>query len=581
MPIGTTNFPAALDTTETLIQAADNAITTLSSQIDASVTTIPVVATASFPSNGIFSIENELISYTGKTSTTFTGCTRGFDGTTAVTHASSSLVEQEISSIYHRTMVSALIATQTKIGAGTTANRVIVANGSGNYTASDLTHITADAAVGNVGAVDFDTTPPGSVAAGRLIWNDTEGTLDLGLKGGNIALHLGQRDVSRIVNKTGATLNAADYKVVRISTAQGQRLGVNLAQANSEASSTDILGIVSETIADNAEGFITTRGLITGINTTGGAENWADGDVLYLSPSVAGGLTKTKPTAPNHLIIVGYVIYAHANNGKLFIAIQTSWELDELHNVLITSPTNNQVLSYDSANSRWRNAAVTVTAAGTNGQYQINNSTALGAGSLTEATSEVTSSKPLRLPSSGTSSDTQLQLGTANNGIYFSGALIAISSSAAAIMAWNGANGNTVINSAYTLAWGSSGFSTEDIGLNRHAAGVVRVNNAGASAGQLLVGPSSATIDGQAHIVSASASRPGLRIDSAATPTAPVLDVRVNGTADSGIEVDGSTTSGHTRFLLYDVTSGALQRVLVGANDSGGSGYRVLRIANA
>ena len=65
MAIGTTNFPAALDTTETLIQAADNAITTLSSAIDASVTTIPVVATTSFPSNGIFSIENELISYTG------------------------------------------------------------------------------------------------------------------------------------------------------------------------------------------------------------------------------------------------------------------------------------------------------------------------------------------------------------------------------------------------------------------------------------------------------------------------------------------------------------------------------------
>lgn len=581
MAIGTTNFPAALDTTETLIQAADNAITTLSSQIDASVTTIPVVATASFPSNGIFSIENELISYTGKTSTTFTGCTRGFDGTTAVTHASSSLVEQEISSIYHRTMVSALIATQTKIGAGTTANRVIVANGSGNYTSSALTHNSTDAAIGNVGAIDFDTTPPGASAAARLVWNDTEGTLDIGLKGGNIALQIGQRDVSRIVNKTGSTLNAADYKVVRISTAQGQRLGVALAQGNSEATSTDILGVVSETIANNAEGFITTRGLISGINTTGGAENWADGDVLYLSPSVAGGLTKTKPTAPNHLIIVGYVIYAHANNGKLFIAIQTSWELDELHNVLITSPTNNQVLSYDSANSRWRNAAVTVTAAGTNGQYQINNSTALGAGSLTEATDEVTSSKPLRLPSSGTSSATQLQLGTANNGIYFSGALIAVSSSAAAIMAWNGANGNTVINSAYNLAWGSSGFSTEDIGLNRHAAGVVRVNNAGSSAGQLLVGPSSATIDGQAHIVSASASRPGLRIDSAATPTAPVLDVRVNGTADSGIEVDGSTTSGHTRFLLYDVTSGALQRVLVGANDSGGSGYRVLRIANA
>lgn len=55
----------------------------------------------------------------------------------------------------------------------------------------------------------------------------------------------------------------------------------------------------------------------------------------------------------------------------------------------------------------------------------------------------------------------------------------------------------------------------------------------------------------------------------------------VAGTLGSSIQADGNNTTGNTRFLLYDVTSGALQRVVVGANDSGGSGYRMLRIANA
>jgi len=379
--------------------------------------------------------------------------------------------------------------------------------------------------------------------------------------------------VSYVRNAEANTLTTGT--VVYLFGGTGDHASVKRADYTSDTTSSKTIGLVGANIATSQNGPVITRGYVDGIDLSVG---YSVGDVLWLGTN--GQFTTTKTTAPNHLVFIGVVVRA-TNNGIVYVATQNGYELDELHNVAISNTVAAGVLSYDSANSRWRNAAVTVTAAGTNGQYQINNSTALGAGSLTEAASEVTSSKPLRLPSSGTSSATQLQLGTANNGIYFTGALIAVSSSAAAIMAWNGANGNTVINSAYTLAWGSSGFSTEDIGLNRHAAGVVRVNNAGASAGQLLVGPSSATIDGQAHIVSASASRPGLRIDSAATPTAPVLDVRVNGTADSGIEVDGSTTSGHTRFLLYDVTSGALQRVLVGANDSGGSGYRVLRIANA
>lgn len=54
-------------------------------------------------------------------------------------------------------------------------------------------------------------------------------------------------------------------------------------------------------------------------------------------------------------------------------------------------------------------------------------------------------------------------------------------------------------------------------------------------------------------------------------------------TANSGKEcarLDGSITPGDTRLLLWDVTAGAMKRVTVGAADSGGIGYKVLRIAN-
>ena len=215
----------------------------------------------------------------------------------------------------------------------------------------------------------LDTTPtnPPNVA-GTFTWNDAEGTADLILKGGNVTLQLGQEEVLRVVNKTGATLNEADFRAVRIRSvaeggAQGQRLAVVLAQGDNDPDSATTIGLVTENIANNQEGFITTGGNVNKINTTGaksfgGAETWVDGDILYLSPTHAGYLTKVKPQAPNHTVIIGWVVYAHANNGKIFVKVDNGYELDELHNVKITSPTNNQGLIYDSALSVWKNASI-------------------------------------------------------------------------------------------------------------------------------------------------------------------------------------------------------------------------------
>jgi hypothetical protein len=63
-------------------------ITTLTSNIDAVVTTIPVTNTTGYPSVGTFVIEDEAITYTGLTSTSFTGCTRGAKFTNAAIHTS-------------------------------------------------------------------------------------------------------------------------------------------------------------------------------------------------------------------------------------------------------------------------------------------------------------------------------------------------------------------------------------------------------------------------------------------------------------------------------------------------------------
>lgn len=46
------------------------------------------------------------------------------------------------------------------------------------------------------------------------------------------------------------------------------------------------------------------------------------------------------------------------------------------------------------------------------------------------------------------------------------------------------------------------------------------------------------------------------------------------------VRIDGSTTATQTRFMLYDVDNAALERVTVGIADSGGLGFKLLRIPN-
>jgi len=229
------------------------------------------------------------------------------------------------------------------------------------------TGATADVDLGEyelkAGQIELDTTPTGTAGVAVTRWNDSLGISETTLKGGNVILKNGIDLVARVVNKVSpnTTLTKAAYQVVRISGAQGQRLAVDLAQANNDNNSADTLGIVTETIAANQEGFIITVGQLEGINTTGSlqGETWADGDVLYLSPTTAGRITNIKPNGlTGHIVVLGYVEHAHITQGKIYVKIMNGWELDELHNVFIDTPLNNQGLVYETSTDLWKNKTI-------------------------------------------------------------------------------------------------------------------------------------------------------------------------------------------------------------------------------
>lgn len=219
----------------------------------------------------------------------------------------------------------------------TTGSNVFI----GNQTITGSILMSGSSFISGVDYIDFDTTASNAGAVAKLKWNDADGTLDLGLKGGNVTLQIGQEQIVRVVNKTGINLTEAGYQVVRISGAQGNRLKVDLAKGDIDDNSLDTLGLVTENIDNNQEGFITTSGLVRGINTTGilQGETWTDGDDLYLSPITFGGVTNVPPTAPSHSVRLGYVVQS-SPNGSIFVKVDNGYELGELHNIIDNTTTS-------------------------------------------------------------------------------------------------------------------------------------------------------------------------------------------------------------------------------------------------
>ena len=142
--------------------------------------------------------------------------------------------------------------------------------------------------------------------------------------------------------------------------ATGNRMSVKLAYNTSDATSAKTVGVVLDSsIAAGNPGYIRLVGVVDGLNLG----TFADGDTLYLG-ATNGSVTATKPYAPNHLVYVGIVERANNGNGQLYVRVQNGYELDEIHDVQITSaPASGALLVRDATNSLWKAARLT---AGTN-----------------------------------------------------------------------------------------------------------------------------------------------------------------------------------------------------------------------
>lgn len=293
-------------------------------------------------------------------STSFSNVIRGQEGTTARIFATGSVVGLRMTAAdaaeWEASVDGPASSTDNAIVRfdGTTGkliqNSTATIDDSGNAVVTSL----------NTDYIDFDTaaTPPAS-AVGRLTWDNGDGSLIIGLKGGNAQLQVGQEEVVLVYNNSASTITVG--QVVAINGAQGARPAVVLADADSEPLSAATLGMAVESISAGTEGYISTFGVVRGVDTSA----FSAGNPVYLSQT-AGTFTATRPSAPAHTVFLGWVVKVNASSGEIFLNINNGWELDELHNVLISgSPSTGQSLVYNATSGVWENSNAPVLSSAT------------------------------------------------------------------------------------------------------------------------------------------------------------------------------------------------------------------------
>lgn len=201
--------------------------------------------------------------------------------------------------------------------AGARANLSAAVLGANN----DITSMSAiTGAIATPTYIDFNSTqsPLPTDATARLYYNSDDQFQTLSFRmNGNVVQKIGEELYYRIKCQ-GAITKGQVVSFAGTLGASGGLIG-KAATGLTKDQSQYVLGLAAESGNNNAWIFVTTFGEVKGINTTGGAENWVQGDELYYNPLVTGGLTKTKPSVPNAIVLVAAVVHVGTSNGILFV----------------------------------------------------------------------------------------------------------------------------------------------------------------------------------------------------------------------------------------------------------------------
>lgn len=199
---------------------------------------------------------------------------------------------------------------------------------------------------------------------GRMYYDKEYETVSVDI-GTETTLQLGQETLRYVYNSSGSIIpNGAVVRDTGVYTGGGvDTVTIGLAIASGVTTS-NVIGMATQDIGINGFGYITTKGNVNGLNTQTSSQysGMTEGDVIYLSPSIFGGVTNVQPSSPFINIRLGRLLTKDSVNGKVFVEINRSLSLNDITDVSAPSPSLDNVLKYNG--TEWVNAAIGATSAG-------------------------------------------------------------------------------------------------------------------------------------------------------------------------------------------------------------------------
>lgn len=168
----------------------------------------------------------------------------------------------------------------------------------------------------------FDTkanVPLSDRQPGMLTWNELEDCLDVSQADGS-TVQLGLEHYVEIYNDNAYPLQNGDV-VSFVGVANNELVKANLLTASPTFTPLLLIGVMTNTVLPGYKGRVTVFGKIRNLDTTGtiSGEVWQQGDLIWAHPTIAGAMTKVRPSAPNPSISIGVVLKVSSTEGLILV----------------------------------------------------------------------------------------------------------------------------------------------------------------------------------------------------------------------------------------------------------------------
>ena len=230
---------------------------------------------------------------------------------------------------------------------------------------------------------------PNNVDTAKMRWDSELGTVVLGMYD-QVPNELGFKNFWLVKNQTGSTIAKNSLVYASGTVGASGRISVSKFIANGTIDAKYLLGITAHDLSNGEDGYVISFGKIRQVNT----DTFADGAILYPSPTTAGVWTDVEPVAPNLDMPIGFCINSHVNNGTIAIRVASGYSLNELHNVAISSPVEKSSLYY--TGGLWRDTTAALLVSDTATMLTNYLRTGVAASTYTPLTRSISTTAPLQ-----------------------------------------------------------------------------------------------------------------------------------------------------------------------------------------